>query len=76
MDLVEKIKRSVDKGIVDGTAEVWLTAEECKRIVDALNERPKGKWIDGVCKDCGYDGGTDALMGLSNFCPSCGRDMR
>ncbi len=39
-------------------------------------ERPKGKWIDGICDKCGYDGGVEAILGKANYCLICGADMR
>ena len=43
---------------------------------EEIPERPKGKWVDGICDKCGYDGGVEAISGKANFCLICGADMR
>lgn len=35
------------------------------------NLRPKGRWEDGTCTNCGQ-----VDFSKPNFCPSCGADMR
>lgn len=41
--------------------------------------RPKGRWVDGECANCGcdalYNKGVPAPT-YTEFCPSCGADMR
>ena len=41
--------------------------------------RPKGRWVDGECTNCGcdalYNKGVPAPT-YTEFCPSCGADMR
>lgn len=41
--------------------------------IEALQERPKGRWIaDRYCLNCNYD----STYLTSNFCPNCGASMR
>lgn len=50
------------------------TPEECRESVERSNE--KTRIIDGVTECCGYDFGIDAFqMGLSKFCPVCGKKI-
>ena len=33
----------------------------------------KGRWILGICDNCGYDWGKDApIASVPNYCPNCG----
>ena len=43
--------------------------------LEALQERPKGRWIDGVCSRCGHDCGRVGRF-TPDYCESCGADMR
>ena len=60
-------------------------AEAIDMAIEALQDRPQGKWIDkgqyAVCSNCGADSGTqfDGVQPVprkTSFCPNCGADMR
>lgn len=46
-----------------------------------IEERKKGKWINGFCSECGEEAVTEwndcgGELLLTRFCPECGADMR
>lgn len=49
-------------------------------VLPAVNVAPvkRGRWVDGHCDQCGCYGEDDRVGGniSTNFCPSCGADMR
>ena len=45
--------------------------EACNMAIEALQERPKGRWENGFCSECG-----EMDSGEPNFCFNCGADMR
>ena len=53
--------------------------EACKLAIEALKERPKGRWVsNGIpestlrgCSVCGYTCGAYTF----NYCPNCGAEM-
>ena len=55
--------------------------EALQMAIKALEEpkRKKGKWINGVCDQCGSHAPYWAMASTyyrSSFCPNCGADMR
>lgn len=49
--------------------EKWLHA--LNMAIEALRERPKGRWVNGICTECGQ-----VDFSKPNFCPNCGSDNR
>ncbi len=50
-----------------------------KALPSAQPERKRGKWINGVCSQCGSHAPYYAMASTyygSDFCPNCGADMR
>ena len=47
--------------------------EAYEMAIEALRqpERPKGRWVNGTCTECGQ-----VDFSKPNFCPECGADMR
>ena len=74
----ELIKRLRSKKPIGDIGKI--TIDECIAEISYAEpvepERPRGKWIDGICDKCGYDGGVEAISGKANYCPKCGADMR
>ena len=67
----------------NGTVAMAEIKQWCADILDALPsaqpERKKGKWINGVCDQCGSHAPYWAMASTyyrSSFCPNCGADMR
>ena len=49
--------------------------EVYRMAIDALQERPKGRWDKGECTNCGhYVGGI--MTDYFDYCPRCGSDNR
>lgn len=45
--------------------------------IEALQERPKGRWEDdGTCSNCHVQTDPSIAVGWFDFCPACGADMR
>jgi len=60
----------------DKCRERWLKSVD---LPSAQPERKKGKWINGVCDQCGSHAPYWAMASTyyrSSFCPNCGADMR
>ena len=43
--------------------------------IEALQERPKGRWKHGNCTECGLYVGETTCRHYS-YCPNCGAEMR
>ena len=63
---------------IDGTDGCYLCEKAIDMAIEALRERPKGRWIRykyshklGECSLCG-----EIVAIRSNYCPNCGADMR
>jgi len=56
-----------------------VALDAIKNLPSAQPERKTGKWINGVCDQCGSHAPYWAMASTyyrSSFCPNCGADMR
>ena len=60
-------------GKIDFEHEVNM--ETIAMAIEALQERPKGRWKHGNCTECGLYVGETTCRHYS-YCPNCGADMR
>ena len=77
-DVVPRMVRDKDGGIsIDFCLVIHEVSATPTLTLDDL--RPKGRWVDGECTNCGcdalYNKGVPAPT-YTEFCPSCGADMR
>ena len=72
----------MNKAINGILQQAW---ERGRKYQEKLDERPKSKWLNGRCTNCGtkalydIDYGVEVLVyyiEYSNFCPNCGRRMK
>ena len=76
----EQIIEAYQKGWNDCLDAIVDNAPSVDAVVNTIEVRPKGKWIDSEafkrkvyrCSLCNEV----SLMPFYNFCPSCGADMR
>lgn len=66
-----------------GGRDYYLDTEDRELIIEALQERPKGRWERNehdkiVCSNCKNEPLLDdfGFWSMSNFCPNCGVDNR
>lgn len=71
---------------MDGLFRLLMEGERGKELVvpeDEMREfildkiRPKGKWIDDKCSNCGWEGDIveNGTCYYGNYCPNCGAEM-
>ena len=63
----------------EGYIAPHLVRKILEQLPSAQPERKKGKWINGVCDQCGSHAPYWAMASTyyrSSFCPNCGADMR
>jgi hypothetical protein len=70
------IDREAALKAIEGKEYKFQVYEAIQNLPAIEPERPKGKWVDGICNKCGYDGGVEAISGKANYCSICGADMR
>lgn len=79
----EYIERASVHSIIEQTSTLTFTRGKMHEQVDSLPaadvaEVRHGRWIDGVCSECGFDAmyykGIPAQV-YTDYCPSCGARM-
>lgn len=81
IDALERKKDKNAKGDVGGFYNkiIQNDIDALMQLPPAQPERKKGKWINGVCDQCGSHAPYWAMASTyyrSSFCPNCGADMR
>lgn len=51
-------------------AVIKAVEDACIMAIEALQERPKRQWVNGICTECGQ-----VDFSEPNFCPNCGAEM-
>ena len=81
----EAIKKLLEEhcGYGDGDCDRCKFKCEIYMAIEALRERPKGRWVkDGdwlICMECDSEINVKNSLGVENkrnFCPNCGSDNR
>ena len=79
----EYIERASVHSVIEQTSTLTFTRGKMHEQVDSLPaadvaEVRHGRWIDGVCSECGFDAmyykGIPAQV-YTDYCPSCGARM-
>lgn len=78
-DLISR-QAAIDAFYIQADDDGWWTGtvQDMEEFLKGLpSVQPKiGRWILGICDNCGYEWGKDApIANVPNYCPNCGEKM-
>lgn len=78
--MIEYINKEVARRIIDsGRTREQMLAMLSNAVPADVRENKRGKWVNGMCNQCGEHAPFWAMASTyyqSNFCPNCGADCR